>query len=259
MQDLTLTLVQTPLHWQDPARNAEMFLDEISFPERTDLVVLPEMFSTGFSMETHRAAEAGETALKICRELSQKTGAAVCGSSMFLAEDGRAKNRLIFQKPGEAPLFYDKRHLFTLAGEDKHYTPGHTRLIVEWKGWKIFPLVCYDLRFPVWSRRTKNNNYDLLLYSANWPDRRGYAWRTMAKARAIENQCYVAAVNRVGDDGNGMSHAGDSMLINYLGKPQAKAKPFATQVLTTQLSAEKLLSFRQKLPFFNDGDAFEIG
>jgi len=258
MQDLTLTLVQTPLHWQNPLRNAEMFLGEIGYPEKTDLIVLPEMFTTGFSMETGRAPEAGKTALEICGGLSQKTGAAVCGSSMFLDKNGQFRNRLIFQKPGEEPLFYDKRHLFSLAGEDEHYTPGRSRLVVEWKGWKIFPLICYDLRFPVWSRRTEANDYHLLLYTANWPDRRGYAWRTLAKARAIENQCYVAAVNRVGNDGNGMPHAGDTMLIDYAGKPLAKAKPFAAQTLTATLSAEKLLALREKLPFFNDGDTFGI-
>lgn len=257
MQDLSITLVQSSLHWQSPQRNAELFLNELEFSEATDLIVLPEMFTTGFSMHTEIAKEAGEVALDICKKLSQKTGAAVCGSSMF-NENGKKYNRLIFQRPNEAPLFYDKRHLFSLAGEEKYYTAGTSKLTVELKGWKILPLICYDLRFPVWSRRTKQENYDLLLYTANWPDRRSYAWRTIAKARAIENQCYTAIVNRVGVDGNDMVYAGDSMVIDYAGKVISKARPFHPKNITTKLSAEKLMKFRERLPFFDDGDTFEI-
>lgn len=257
MQDLNITLVQTDLHWQNPTRNAELFLHELDFSKKTDLIVLPEMFTTGFSMHTEMAKEAGETALKICVELSQKTGAAVCGSSMF-ADNGKYYNRLIFQRPNEAPLFYDKRHLFSLAQEEKYYSAGNSKLIVELKGWKILPLICYDLRFPVWSRRSKENNYDLLLYAANWPDRRSYAWRTLAKARAIENQCYTAVVNRVGKDGNDMVYAGDSSVIDYGGRIISKVRPFQQQNITTTLSAEKLHSFRDRLPFFDDGDEFGI-
>jgi omega-amidase len=257
MQDLNITLAQTDLHWENPRRNADMFLHELDFSEQIDLIVLPEMFTTGFSMHTEIAREAGEMALSTCRELSKKTNAAVCGSSMFV-EDGKYYNRLIFQKPNEAPLFYDKRHLFSLAGEEKYYSSGNSKLIVEWKGWKILPLVCYDLRFPVWSRRTVENNYDLLLYTANWPDRRSYAWRTLAKARAIENQSYVAAVNRVGSDGKDMAYAGDSMLIDYAGKAIQKARPFKKENITTVLRADKLKSFRERLAFFNDGDSFDI-
>lgn len=257
MQDLRITLVQSPLHWHNPAANAERFVHGTDYPE-TDLIVLPEMFTTGFSMHTDLAAEAGQTALEVCAALAQKTGAAVCGSSMFRTEDNLAKNRLIFQKLGEKPLFYDKKHLFSLAGEEKHYSPGTQKLLVEWKGWKILPLICYDLRFPVWSRRTREHNYDLLLYTANWPDRRGLAWRTLAKARAIENQSYTAVVNRTGTDGNAMPYAGDSMLVDFGGRIQAKAKPFAAQLLHTVLDAEKQATFREKLPFFDDADAFTM-
>ena len=257
MQDLRITLVQTPLHWHDPEANARLFLEETAYPE-TDLVVLPEMFSTGFSMHTELAARAGETALHMCEELARKTGAAVCGSTMFRTEDGLAKNRLIFQKPGEKTAFYDKKHLFSLADEEKYYSAGAEKVIVEWKGWKILPLICYDLRFPVWSRRTREQNYDLLLYVANWPDRRSLAWRTLARARAVENQTYTAVVNRVGRDGNDMVYAGDSFVADYGGRSIAKAKPFTPQLITTTLSAEKQAAFRQRLPFFEDGDAFQI-
>lgn len=256
MQDLNITLVQTNLHWQNPPQNHAMFLG-MDFSDKTDLIVLPEMFTTAFSMHTDIAKEAGETALDVCRQLSQKTGAAVCGSSMFY-ENGKYYNRLIFQKPNEAPLFYDKRHLFSLAQEEKYYSPGNAKLIVELHGWKILPLICYDLRFPVWSRRTKESNYDLLLYTANWPDRRSYAWRTLGKARAIENQCYTAIVNRVGEDDNNMVYAGDSMVIDYGGRVISKAKPFQQENITQTLSAEKLNSFREKLSFFNDGDRFSL-
>lgn len=257
MPDLRITLAQTPLHWHDPEANARLFLEETDYPE-TDLIVLPEMFTTGFSMHTERAARAGETALYISETLARKTGAAVCGSTMFRTKDGLAKNRLIFQKPGEKPVFYDKKHLFSLAGEEKYYTPGTEKVMVEWKGWKILPLICYDLRFPVWSRRTREHNYDLLLYGANWPDRRSLAWRTLARARAVENQTYTAVVNRVGRDGNDMVYAGDSFVTDYGGRIVAKAKPFTPQLVTATLSAQKQASFREKLPFFDDGDAFQI-
>jgi len=257
MQDLNITLAQTDLHWENPALNARMFLDELDFSEPTDLIILPEMFTTGFSMNTSLAKEAGEAALTICKELANKSNAAVCGSSMFF-ENGKYYNRLIFQKPNEVPLFYNKRHLFSLAGEEQYYSPGNAKLIATWKGWKILPLVCYDLRFPVWSRRTVENNYDLLLYTANWPERRSYAWRTLAKARAIENQSYAAIVNRVGNDGKEMTYAGDSMVIDYAGKVIKKTRAFKQENITTVLLADKLNSFRERLPFFNDADAFGI-
>jgi predicted amidohydrolase len=254
MQDLRITWHQTPLHWENPKANARLFLEENEYPE-TDLILLPEMFTTGFSMRTELAEEAGETALNILRSLARKTGAAVCGSSMYKDGD-RFYNRLIFQKPDEKPLFYDKRHLFSLAGEEKKYTPGNTRLVAEWKSWKIFPLVCYDLRFPVWSRRTPENEYEVMLFLANWPDRRSYAWRTLLKARAIENQAYVVGVNRVGADGNGIPHAGDSCAVSFSGKILRHSVPFRTEVQTVSLNKESLLRFRERLPFFNDGDSF---
>jgi omega-amidase len=258
MQNLKITLVQSPLHWENPAANKQLFLESWSFSESTDLIVLPEMFTTGFSMETSLAREAGDTALEICRTLSEKTGAAVCGSSMFVKEDGQFVNRLIFWKPGGTPEFYDKKHLFTLAAESVHFTAGNSRLIVEWKGWKICPLICYDLRFPVWSARTTEHNYDLLLYTANWAERRSLAWRQLLRARAVENQCYVVGINRVGKDGNGMMYAGDSVVLDYGGRYVKKIRPFLTCQETVELNADSLESFREKLPFFRDQDEFEL-
>lgn len=258
MQNLTLTLVQSPLHWHNPQANARLFLEETEYTPGTDLIVLPEMFTTEFSMDTTLAKEASETALDICKTLSEQTQAAVCGSTMFLAENGNKYNRLIFQKPGEEPVFYDKRHLFSLAGEEKYYHPGQSKTIIDLKGWKILPLVCYDLRFPVWSRRTEEENYDLLIYTANWPERRSYAWRSLGVARAIENQSYVALVNRVGTDGSGMLYSGDSACIDFTGKAIAKATPFKQEIVHTVLNAEKLAIHRERFRFFDDRDRFQI-
>lgn len=257
MQNLNITLVQYPLYWEDIEKNENQFLNEIRYPEKTDLIVLPEMFSTGFSMKTDLAEKAGKSASHILKTLSEKTGAAVCGSSMF-KENGLFYNRFIFQKPGEKAELYNKRHLFSLAGEEQYYSPGQANILIEWKGWKILPQVCYDLRFPVWSRRSPKQNYDLLLYTANWPDRRGNAWRSLLKARAIENQSYVAGCNRCGNDGNGISHAGDSQIIDPSGKSLQKARPFQSQLIQAELNLQKMRDFRKSLPFFNDGDTFEI-
>jgi predicted amidohydrolase len=258
MQNLSVSPIQTHLHWESPKDNARLFLQEIRYPEASDLIVLPEMFTTGFSMRIELAAEAGHVAAEICRELAERSGAAVCGSTMYKREDGKFVNRLIFQKPGENSVFYDKKHLFTLAGEHNHFTPGTTRNIVEWKGWRILPLICYDLRFPVWSYRTPENNYDLLLYTANWPERRSLAWRELLKARAIENQSYVAGVNRTGTDGNGMVYSGDSAVIDYGGRYLKKFRPFRGGTERVELDAGALLNFREKLAFFDDGDRFEF-
>ncbi len=258
MQNLKITLVQSPLHWENPEANKHLFLKEWTFSESTDLILLPEMFTTGFSMQTLLAREAGDTALEICRTLSEKTGAAVCGSSMFVTEEGKYVNRLIFWKPCGTWEFYDKKHLFTLAAESNHFTAGNTRLVAECKGWRICPLICYDLRFPVWSARTAEHNYDLLIYTANWPERRSLAWRQLLRARAVENQCYVAGINRVGTDGNGMVYAGDSTVIDYGGRYVKKLRPFLPANETVELNAESLLAFREKLPFFNDRDDFEL-
>lgn len=253
MQDLKITLIQTPLHWEQAAENRRhlgAILAGITLGT-THLVMLPEMFSTGFSMQPDVLAETmdGPT-INWMRQQAAQLQAVVTGS-LIIQEHGHYYNRLIWMRPDGSLKHYDKRHLFSLAGEEKYYTAGKERLIVELEGWRICPLVCYDLRFPVWSRNRKD--YDLLLYVANWPERRSYAWKHLLIARAIENQCYVAAVNRIGNDGNGISHSGDSALIDPLGEVlYTKANEPFTQTFT--LSASHLLEVRDKFRFLDDAD-----
>ncbi len=224
-----MTLVQADLHWQDPDGNRRQFDGALLAPlarGSVDLVVLPEMFTTGFSM----AAGARWPSRRRARRLgwlrdgrSTRLDAAVTGSVMTRDGD-RCVNRLWFADARRALQHYDKRHLFRMAGEHEHYAAGTEPLVVEFRGWRIAPLVCYDLRFPVWSRRRPGYDYDLLLYVANWPARRAYAWRQLLVARAIENQAYVIGVNRVGADGNGIAHDGDSVALDFLGMPVVDAR-----------------------------------
>lgn len=253
MQDLKVTLVQTTLHWEHAPYNREHFgaiLASIS-PYSTDLILLPEMFSTGFSMQPDLLAETmdGPT-IQWMRQQAARLGAVLTGS-LIIQEQGRYYNRLVWMRPDGSFAQYDKRHLFSLAGEDRYYTAGQERLIVELKGWRVCPLVCYDLRFPVWSRNRKE--YDLLLYVANWPERRNYAWKHLLIARAIENQCFVAAVNRIGLDGNQTAHSGDSALIDPLGEVRYTQahEPFAE---TFTLSGQHLAEVRDKFRFLDDAD-----
>lgn len=251
MEDLNITLIQTPLHWEKAAENRELFnglLAKIASGS-THLVVLPEMFSTGFSMEPDVLAESmdGPT-ITWMRQKAAELGAVITGS-LIIQEGGHYYNRLIWMRPDGSHEHYDKRHLFSLAGEDKYYTAGQQRLIEELNGWRICPLVCYDLRFPEWSRNRKE--YDLLLYVANWPERRSYAWRQLLIARAIENLAYVVGVNRIGLDGNQINYSGDSALIDPLGKVlYTKANEPFTQTFT--LSHAHLLDTRDKFRFLDD-------
>ncbi len=257
MQDLRITLVQTALHWEKAAENRKHF-DELLLglkPGSTDLVVLPEMFSTGFSMQPYVLAETMEGPTVIWMLQKAVELRAVITGSIIINDKGHYYNRLIWMRPDGTHATYDKRHLFSLAGEEKYYTAGKDRLIVELNGWRICPLVCYDLRFPVWSRNRKE--YNLLLYVANWPERRSYAWKQLLIARAIENQSYVAAVNRIGNDGNQVSHSGDSAIIDPLGEvtfTQAH-EPF---IQTFTLSHAHLTEVRDKFRFLDDGDEFEV-
>lgn len=257
MQDLRITLVQTPLHWEKATENRALFdglLADVK-TSSTDLIVLPEMFSTGFSMQPDVLAEAmdGPT-LEWLRAKASEKGAVITGS-LIIAEHGHYYNRLVWMRPDGSYECYDKRHLFSLAGEEKYYTAGKERLIVELNGWRVCPLVCYDLRFPVWSRNRKD--YDLLLYVANWPERRSYAWKQLLIARAIENQAYVAAVNRVGYDGNQVSHSGDSAIIDPLGEVLF-TKPHEPFTETFTLSQTHLKEVRDKFRFLDDADNFII-
>ena len=259
MSRLRVTLVQQPLVWGDPAANRARFAALLApLAGSTDLVVLPETFTTGFSMEVERLAEpaAGPTTVWLA-DLAAELDAAITGS-VITAEGGRYYNRLLWAEPGGAPpRHYDKRHLFRMGREHEHFTPGAAAWTVRWRGLQVCPLVCYDLRFPVFSRRRAGLDYELLVYVANWPAPRAHAWRTLLKARAIENQAYVVGVNRAGADGHGIAHAGDSAAIDFLGQPlvEAGAEP---AVLTVELDAARLAAFREKFPAHLDADRFTL-
>jgi predicted amidohydrolase len=272
MSTLTITGIQTSLHWEDPTANLNMFEEKIkSISEKTEIVVLPEMFSTGFSMKAEQFAESmnGET-VQWMKRIAMERKIIITGS-VIIEENKKYFNRLVWMLPNGEVGVYDKRHLFAFAGEDEHYSPGTKRLIASVKGWKINLQICYDLRFPVWARQSPpplkkeraagevkhTPEYDLLIYVANWPERRNIAWKTLLQARAIENQCYVVGVNRVGKDGNDIYHSGDSMVIDPLGEILYQ-KAHDEDIFTISLSKEKLEEVRTRLPFWKDGDNFII-
>jgi omega-amidase len=257
--DLRVTMIQTALHWEDVNANLQMFSEKIAaLKEPSDIILLPEMFSTGFSMNAEKVAETmdGE-AVQWMRQKARDFNCVITGSLM-IKEGNKYYNRLVWMKPDGSYDIYNKRHLFALAHEEKSYTGGNKKLIVEYKGWKIHPLICFDLRYPVWSRRTKKDDYDLLIYVANWPERRVFAWNQLLIARAIENQCYVVGVNRVGNDGNNIYHSGDSAIINYKGEMMNNACPNDTCTETIALSKKDLEDFRKQLPFIEGTDEFTI-
>ncbi len=253
MKDLRITTIQTQLHWESPADNRAMFDKKLSpLTGQTDLVILPEMFTTGFSMQAAELAEKmdGTTVNWLSRH-AQNLNAVITGS-LIIEEKGQYYNRLIWMRPDGSYETYDKRHLFTMAREQDTYTAGTERLITTWQGWKICPLICYDLRFPVWARNTVD--YDVLIYTANWPVKRSYAWRTLLHARAIENQAYTIGVNHVGKDGNGFDYSGDTMIIEPAGADILYHKADVEAVHTESLSYAHLQDVREKLPFLADRD-----
>lgn len=256
---MNITLVQPDIIWEQPTANLAMYdalLQGISQP--TDLVLLPEMFTTGFSMDPAALAEPenGATMLKM-REWAQYLQAAI-GGSLIIVEDGRYYNRFVWILPDGSYQTYDKRHLFRMGGEHTLYAAGTQQLIINYKGWRIAPLVCYDLRFPVWSRRQlPQYDYDLLIYSANWPAVRSYAWSQLLLARAIENQAYTIGINRVGIDGNGMYHNGGSTVIDPKGDVLWTQKD-QISVHTITLNKQALDAFRKEFPAWADADAFEM-
>jgi omega-amidase len=259
MNDLKITLIQSDLHWEDKTKNLEMFSRKIdSIKEATDLIVLPEMFTTGFSMKPELFAEpmTGATISWMKQKATEKN-CVITGS--FICEDsGTHFNRLVWMKPDGTYSTYDKRHLFRMGDEDNHYGHGNKKIIEEWKGWKICPLICYDLRFPVWARNKKENPYDVLIYSANWPERRAYPWKSLLVARAIENQSYTIGVNRIGNDGNDMYHSGDSVVLNFKGESISKTESGKESVETVSLNYNELIEFRKMFPVMLDADDFEI-
>jgi len=254
---LKIAVFQIHLEWENIQANLEK-VDRLleDLPADVDVVFLPEMFSTGFTMNASKVAEPmdGET-MKWLKQRSVEHNAAIC-ASMVIQENGIFFNRLVFVEPSGEVLHYDKRHLFTMGGENEAYTPGENRLIVEYKGWRICPLVCYDLRFPVWSRN--RNEYDLLVYSANWPEQRSLVWNTLLRARAIENQSYVVGVNRIGSDGNQIYYSGQSQVIDAKGKIKGLAKDNIEEIILAELSLPDLEKFRIKFPVLNDADQFSL-
>lgn len=259
MGHLQCTLIQADLHWENKEKNLQMLEEMLSARGPQELVVLPEMFNTGFSM---RAEALGETmdgpTVQWMRQMASKHRIILAGS-LIIQEAGQYFNRLIWMQPDGAIATYDKRHRFALAGEDQHFAAGDRRLITQVNGWRILWQICYDLRFPVWSRQQSVDRpeYDLLVYVANWPEKRIHAWKTLLVARAIENQCYVIGVNRVGEDGNGMFHTGDSMVVDPLGNVLVQLTGTAGNE-TVVLEKEALEDIRSRLPFWKDADDFSI-
>jgi len=260
--DLTITLIQPDLIWEDKKSNLLKFEDFFhQIDRKTDLIVLPEMFNTGFVVDQRSLAETmnGSTVAWMA-EQAAKLKSVITGS-LVIVEDGNYFNRLIWMQPEGKFQTYDKRHLFHPGNEHEQFSQGAEKLIVDLYGWKICPLVCYDLRFPVWSKNTWKDGvyeYDILLYIANWPAARSYAYRQLLIARAIENQCYVAAVNRVGIDGKGTNHQGDSTIINYKGKHLFEMQADKEGMETQDVSYNQLSDFRNSFTVGMDWDIFEI-
>jgi omega-amidase len=253
---MKVALIQSSLFWENPIANRNHFEEKINaITEKVDLIVLPEVFTTGFTMNPSAVAETmqGETIL-LLQSLAKAKNCAITGS-LIIKENDKFYNRLVFVFPSGEIQFYDKRHLFTLAGEDQVYTSGKEKLIVEYLGWKICPLICYDLRFPVFSRNVED--YDVLIYVANWPKTRIKAWDILLQARAIENMCYAIGVNRTGLDANDYHYVGHSQVVDFYGN--LIVEPQETDgIFIAELSKEKLQEARYKLGFLNDRDAFEL-
>lgn len=271
MKDLKVTIVQTSPAWEDSDANLAHFSKKLVSiePLSTDLIVLPEMFTTGFTMNASKVAETmqGKTMEWLSKTAAQKK--CVITGSIVIGEDGKYFNRLIWMRPDGTFEFYNKRHTFRMAEENMVYESGDKKLIVELAGWKICPMVCYDLRFPVWSRQPHsdsyrnhrgalNENYDCLIYVASWPDKRIYAWRQLLIARAIENQAYVVGVNRIGKDGLDIEYSGYSVVLNPKGEPISSTKPNAESIETVTLSYAELENFRNEFPVGLDADKFTI-
>lgn len=257
MEDLRLTLIQTELAWEDPKANRDHFSEKLkALAGTTDLILLPEMFTTGFSMDSAKMAEEKEgPTLRWLQEQAQKTKAALSGS-VIVKEGKHYYNRLYFVTPSGNYKQYDKRHLFSYAGEDGSYTAGEKKLIVEYKGWRICPLICFDLRFPVWSRNTED--YDLLFYIANWPQERIQSWDFLLQARSIENLCYTAGLNRIGQDPKAGAYNGHSAVYDALGNKISATNWEEEFTQTIWLKGEHLASTRKKFRFLPERDQFKI-
>ncbi|MBR1655591.1 MAG: amidohydrolase [Prevotella sp.] len=248
---MIVSILQTDIVWAQPERNAQHAERLINECKGSDLYVLPEMWSTGFATNPDGIAETDSQSLKWMQKMAEKKQAAICGSLAIKDADGSYRNRHYFVKPDGSYQFYDKRHLFSYGGEDKNYTRGEERTVVEYGGWRFLLLTCYDLRFPVWSRY--RGDYDAIIYVSNWPETRQRVWEILLRARAIENQCYVIAVNRVGNDDQ-CSYVGGSCIIDAKGTTIIESVSPTEQELTAELSKEKLELFRNKFQVLKDRD-----
>ncbi len=263
---MKVSIIQTILHWEDPVKNRTHFDGLISsIREKPDLIVLPEMFTTGFTMNPKKLAEPsnGET-LNWLKQKAKEKNSVITGS-VAVEENNKYYNRLFWVEPNGNVSTYDKRHLFRMAHEDEHFSMGTKKLINNLNGFNVCPLVCYDLRFPVWSRNTftKTNGsytpaYDVLIYVANWPEARNYPWKQLLIARAIENQCYVIGVNRIGTDGNNISYCGDSLIINPRGEIISKSKSNEEKIESITLDKSYLEEYRKSFPVGLDADDFTL-
>lgn len=263
---MKITFIQTHLHWENREKNLSHFNTLIdSIKEQTDLIILPEMFTTGFTMNPKQFAESDNVTLNWLKQKAKQKNSIITGS-VAVNENNYYFNRLFWVEPNENYSTYDKRHLFRMAKEDDNYTAGTKKIVKQINNWNICPLICYDLRFPIWSRNTfkKTSNteceaeYDILIYVANWPEVRNYPWKQLLIARAIENQCYVVGVNRIGLDGNNFSHSGDSVVINPRGEIISKTKAHEESIETVQLDKSYLTDFRKIFPVGLDADSFKI-
>lgn len=257
MQDLKISIIQTPLFWEDHVKNVDMFFSKIKdgVKGRTDLIILPEMFTTGFSMNAKHLSEENQGfASGLLQALASMKKSYACGSAIFRSNK-KYYNRLMVSSPEGEIRHYDKRHLFTMAGEQKVYSRGNKRLIMNIRGWRVAFFICYDLRFPVWCRNKKE--YDIAVFVANWPAKREEHWKALLKARAIENQCYVIGVNRTGEDGNGIKYSGQSAIINPLGEYIVEAKS-KNGVFSAGLNYKMLEELRKTFPVLNDAEKFKI-
>lgn len=255
-ETIKISLLQIDLAWENADPNLKFIENKISDISETDILILPEMFNTGFTNRVEYCYETmdGKT-ISWMKKISASTGSAICGS-LIIKDFEYIYNRFVFVKPDGCVSFYNKRHLFGLGGETGVFESGKSKTVIEYKSFKILPLICYDLRFPVWSRNVEN--YDILFYVANWPASRQNAWDVLLKARAIENQCFVAGVNRIGTDGNNIKYNGGSCVIDFLGNYMAKANDDNNEMVSVILNKNELLDFRKNFPFLEDHDEFEI-
>ena len=255
--ELKIVGIQADLVWENSTKNCAFFEEKINgLSKNTDLIVLPEMFTTGFTMHPEKIAEKMDGfSVSWMQKIASKKKIAICGS-LVIEDHNKYYNRFVFVHPSGEIETYNKRHSFSLAGEDKVYTSGNEKLLIHYKGWKICPLICYDLRFPVWARNTEN--YDLLIYIANWPVARIKAWDTLLKARAIENMSYVIGVNRTGKDANNYRYSGNSLLIDYLGEELSSLAKNKVGIVSATIDKANQETIRKKLGFLNDMDSFNI-